>query len=177
MNSPAHPTAATAPPPVRLAVKLVYARIAVTLLGLLLTVAYVDEAAAATAGGAAGAGTEFAGLAVGLGLAFSVLGAVVATALWVVLAIFTGRGHGWARIVLAVFAGLAVLSALLTAASLAISAATDLPSGIPPVLTVLLTVVSLALWAAIVVLLWRPASSAFFRASAAARAARAGHLA
>ena len=175
MTSSAHPTAVTPPPPVRLAVSLVYARIALTLLGLLLNVVYRDEIAAASS---TGAGPGVAGLAAGVGVAFAVLSALVAIALWVVLAVFTGRGHGWARIVLTVFAGLAVVGALITGLSLGVTAATGFSTGVPVAVSVVQTLLSLALWAAIVVLLWRSASSAFFRAAAAARAARtagAGH--
>jgi hypothetical protein len=95
--------------------------------------------------------------AVNLGLAAVTVGGLIAVGLWLWMASANGAGKSWARIVATVLGGLSVL---LTAAGL--SQATGL--------TIALQLLSLVLGIVILVLLWLPASSAFYRARSAQHA-------
>ncbi len=108
-------------------------------------------------------------------LVLSALSALVAIAVWVGLAHFADRGHGWALVVLAVPGGLALLSAASASASPGSTASGGLPRAVPVGVVVTRQVLGLGLWASTLVLLHRPASNAFFRDAAAVRAAR-GHV-
>ena len=70
------------------------------------------------------------------------------------MAAANGAGKSWARVVATVLGGLGVLSAIFT-----ITTGTGL--------TVAMQLVSLVLAVTILVLLWRPASSAYFQARSA----------
>ncbi len=85
----------------------------------------------------------------------TVVGAVIGTALWLVFGLLAGRGHGWARIVVTVLGGLAVLSSL-----------ASLGDGSLLSLTAPLRV---ALCAALVVLLFRPEANRWYADVKAAR--------
>jgi len=80
-----------------------------------------------------------------------VIGAAVATALWLWMAWANGRGYNWARILSAVFFGISSLDLVIT------FAAVRAPGGI---------IVSFAIWLVglgAIVLLFSRESSAFFR--------------
>ena len=86
----------------------------------------------------------WAGIVVGL----------IAVGLWLWMAAANGAGKSWARVLATVLGGLGVLSAILSLTT---------GTGI----TIALQLLSLVLAVAILVLLWRPASSAYFQARSA----------
>jgi hypothetical protein len=82
-----------------------------------------------------------------------IAGAVIATAIWVVIARGCLRGRSWARILGTVLFGIFTLDVLV--GSFAV-----------PQLTVLIKVIALLTWViglAVIILLWRRSSRAFFR--------------
>jgi len=87
-------------------------------------------------------------------IAVTVVAGLVTIGLWLWMAWKNGQGRGWARIVAAVLAGINVL---FTAVGLA--------SGNVASVASILSVVNLILAIAIVVLLWRKESSAFYAAT------------
>ncbi|MDM7854212.1 hypothetical protein [Cellulomonas alba] len=91
-------------------------------------------------------------------LAIATVSALVGVGLWIWMAVKNGAGRPWARIVATVLGGLNVASTL-----------SMLPRSAGA--SVGLSIVSLALAVVILVLLWRPASSEYYRASEAARRA------
>ena len=146
----------TPPPPLALAVKLMYAGAALSVLGIVIALALqgqrtdlVLESAGMGEVGADSFGAFFTIAAV--------VGGLVGLVLWVVNAVFNAKGKKWARILSTVLAGLFVLSTLGSLAQPAL-----------PVDRVL-AFVQLALAIGIVVLLWRPESSRFYQAASAPR--------
>lgn len=93
-----------------------------------------------------------------IGISFAVIFGLFGALLWVWMAWKNGQGRSWARVVATVFGGLNVLGALFT-----------FSSGTADSLSVGSTLVSLALAVIILVLLWKPESTRFYQASAAAR--------
>lgn len=167
-----HDSAAPAravPSSVSTATSLLCAKALLALAGIAVGVASGDEVSAAVAEDPATAG--MAGLVTSIGVAVGVVGGLVAAGLWVLCAVFVRKGAGWARILATVLAGLSILSGLLGVLGLVVAAAVP-ETGVPTsTLTVVLTVLGVVVSAAVVVALFHPASNAFFRAAAAARAA------
>lgn len=91
-------------------------------------------------------------------LAITTVSALIGIGLWIWMAVKNGAGRPWARIVATVLGGLNVASTMST-----------LPRSAGA--SVGLSLVSLVLAVVILVLLWRPSSSAYYRASEAARRA------
>lgn len=85
---------------------------------------------------------------------------VVFAAIWFLLAHFNGKGRGWARIVATILGALNVVS---TVAGLAGVGA--MPGAAPGGLNVVLSLLSAAIAAAVVFLLWRKESSAYVAAT------------
>lgn len=158
-GQPATPLRPPAPAPVLTAVKLMYAGAAVSGAGLIIGLALIIVDIAVAARG------QFLGHSLAaqqpLVITVWIVSGLVVIALWLWMARTTGRGRNWARIVSTVLFGLATL---------------QLPGDFTqPVnhaglgATVLYyggTVLFVAVWligAAAVWLLWRPASSAFFK--------------
>lgn len=94
-------------------------------------------------------------------VAFVVIVAIIAIAIWLWMAWKNSQGRSWARIVATVLAGLNILSFL---ANLAQNQQTG---G-----TTVLSVISVLLAIGILILLWRPESSAYYRSVSAARRAQ-----
>ena len=88
----------------------------------------------------------------------SVIFTIISVVLWVLLGVFTGRGKNWARIVATVLAVLGLLSSLTTFASDS-STTTN----------VVIAVISDVIYIALLVLLWRKESTAFFKSAGAPR--------
>ena len=158
-SQPAEPPRPPAPAPVLTAVKLMYAGAAASAAGLIIGLALIIVDINAAARG------QFLGhsLAAHKPLVITlwiVLGLVV-TALWLWMARANGQGRNWARILSTVLFALAALQlrgAFTQPVSHAGSGATVLYYGA--------TALFVAAWlagAAAVWLLWRPASSAFFK--------------
>lgn len=83
--------------------------------------------------------------------------ALIAIGLWVWMAVKNGQGRSWARIVATVLGGLNILQFLINLAQSQSTAGSTV-----------LSVISVLLAIAILVMLWRPESSAYFQATRAA---------
>jgi hypothetical protein len=156
------PLRPSVPEPVRAAVKFMYAGAAVSMVYLIITVAILigDIKAAAR--------VRWRGhvlTAVQLShwrpliIAMVLVGALAGIAVWLWMARANGRGRSWARIVSTVLFGLATLQLIGV-----VQQPTKFPA--PFGVTVLVLAGTVLTWlagAAAVWLLWRPASSAFFR--------------
>jgi hypothetical protein len=168
-GQPAEPLRPAAPPPVRTAVGLMYAGAAVSavqlIIGLALIIADVNAAARGRFLGHSLTAPQMRPLIITV----SILSGVVVMALWLWVARASGRGRTWARVVSTVLFALATLPLL-----------RPQPQGSPAGFGVMVLydgviVLSVAAWlagAAAVWLLWRPASSAFFKRQGVPQAGR-----
>ncbi|WP_131103773.1 hypothetical protein [Ornithinimicrobium sufpigmenti] len=159
------PTAAK-PGSVALAEKLMYGGAALTLISGLLGLFTDQDVLRETLRDqleAAGQAADEASLdaALQLGTITGIIFAVVGTVLWALLGWLNGKGIGWARIGATILGVLGVVVTLLglLAPALVPGATTE---ALPLVLSVLTGLIALA----VVVLLWRPESNAFFSARA-----------
>ncbi len=151
----AHPSAAgpgaEPPPPVRTAVKLMWAGAALALLGVLLVPLQTDAIRDQVAEQSPGLDID---AVVSAGIAVAVVVGLISVGLWVLMAVMNRKGKVWARITATVLAGLNIVFTLAS-----ISGATGTA---PPALALVISVVSLILAGVIVYLLWqRPASEWF----------------
>jgi len=92
--------------------------------------------------------------AVTISLVSATVVGLIAVGLWLWMAAANGAGKSWARVLATVLGAVSVLSVIFT-----------LTSGTP--VTIAMGLLSLVLAVAILVLLWRPASSAYFQARSA----------
>jgi hypothetical protein len=139
------------PPPLALAVRLMYAGAVLSLLTIAVTVLQRDtiRSQITEQGRLSGDAVDAAVTAT------LILGAVVAligAGLWVLNAVYNARGRMWARVLSTVLGATAVL--------FAVASLTQPASG----LSRALTFVQLLLAAAILLLIWRPVSSQYYRA-------------
>lgn len=154
-DEPAAVAAPTAPPPpLALAVKLMWAGAVLSVIGILVSFLTTDAARQSLEDRGSLTSDEI-DTAVTVGIAFGVIFGLIGVALWIVNAIFNGRGKKWARILGTVLGGLSVLS-LLSLFAQSVGA-----------VTVVLSLVQVALAIVIVVLIWRPESSRFYDAMSA----------
>lgn len=100
--------------------------------------------------------------AVQLGLVTGIIVAVVGAVLWALMGWLNGKGIGWARIVATILGVLGVLVTLLGLVGSALVPGAAAGGALSTVLSILTGIIALA----VVVLLWRPDSSAFFAARA-----------
>ena len=157
---PAEPLRPAAPAPVRTAVKLMYAGAAVSaaglIIGLALIIVDIKAAASEPCFGHNLATPQMRPLIITLWIAFG----LVMIGLWLWMARANGQGRNWARI---------LSTALFVLATLQLTGDFTSREARPAGVTVLYyggTVLYVAAWvagAAAVWLLWRPASSAFFK--------------
>lgn len=98
----------------------------------------------------------------------AVLG-LITLGLWIWMAIMNGKGRNWARITGTVLGGLSLLSSLSSIGNMAGNAALGGMSVPMSTGSIVLAVVDPLLVVAILVLLWLPASSAYFNAVGAAK--------
>ncbi len=149
------------PASIAMAVKLMYAGAALSVLGLLSTFLMRDTIREAVQKASDDAGTSMTSsevdAAVGLAVGFGAVAGLIGVALWLWMASANGKGRKWARILATVFFGLSVLSTL---GSLVQH---------PPVLTLVISIVSLALGAYVIFLLYRPESTQYYNAQSAPR--------
>lgn len=149
------------PASIAMAVKLMYAGAALSVLGLLSTFLMRDTIRDAVQKASDDAGTSMTSsevdAAVGLAVGFGAVAGLIGVALWLWMASANGKGRKWARILATVFFGLSVLSTL---GSLVQH---------PPVLTLVISIVSLVLGAYIIFLLYRPESTQYYNAQSAPR--------
>ncbi|GAB3673213.1 hypothetical protein GCM10028814_00700 [Angustibacter aerolatus] len=149
-SAPAAP-AGPPPAPLALAVKLMYAGAALSVLGIVAGVTgtgsvrdRLEEQGTLT--------SSAIDTAVSVTVVFAIVGGLIGVALWILMAVFNGRGAQWARIVATVLGGISVLSAV-----------SLLVQTVPP-FTLVVGLLQVVLAVVILVLLWRPASSAYYRA-------------
>lgn len=148
------------PPSIRTAVRLMWAGAVVSLLSLIVTIATIGSSKdqirdqMAASGQDVTPGMVDAAFAVAIGV--GVVGALIAIGLWLWMAWKNGKGRSWARIVATVLGAFNVASTLFT-----------FSAGSSPAPALVLAVVNLILAVAILVLLWRKDSSAFYRARSA----------
>ena len=163
---PGHPSqqvAVAPPPPVRTAIVLVWVQLAVGVLSslVLLLVPGLRDQLLAPAQNTQGLPPNFGSILVAIVVVSVAVGLLFAAAYVVVVTVFLRRGHRWVRTVILVFASLAVFS-VITVVLQAIIYAVVGPNLLVPVapnpISVVSAVVNVALYAAILVLLFRPAS-------------------
>jgi hypothetical protein len=160
-GKPAGPPRPSAPAPVRTAVKLMYAGAAVSaaglIIGLALIIADIQVAARGRFLGHSLTAPQTRPLVITMWIVFGL--AVIAAWLWMVRA--NGRGQNWARILSTALSGLATLQlhgAFTQPGSHAGSGVT-----VPYYASIVLFTAAWLDGAAAVWLLWRPASTAFFK--------------
>lgn len=135
----------TVPPSITRAVLVIYALVAVSALSLILTVVLGDTLTEDFE--AANPGTTAPNLVIPAVVSFLLFGA-----LFLFLGFKLKQGAGWSRIVLTVLAVLAVLAGLFTFL------------GSQPALFLVLSVLSLVLYVALLVLLWQKDTSGYLAA-------------
>ncbi|HEX6417429.1 MAG TPA: hypothetical protein VFZ77_03005 [Acidimicrobiales bacterium] len=156
---PPHPIAAVSqaelgqPPTIRAAVRLMWVGAALSLISALTTFFVTDEIREQVRESEPTLTSSEVDSAVAVAVTFIVIVGLVVVGLWIWMAVANGRGRTWARVVATVFG---VLNLLFTLGSLGMDTTTGL--------NVALSFVSVALAVAILVLLYRPASSRFYEA-------------
>ena len=147
------------PASIAMAVKLMYAGAALSLLGILITFLSRDSIRETVEKASRDASTPMTSseidAAVGVAVGIAVFSGLVGVALWLWMAAANGRGRKWARVVATVFFGLSVL---FTLAGLVQK---------PPVLSLVLSLVSLLLGAYIIMLLYKRESTEYYDAQSA----------
>ena len=151
------------PPPVRTAIVLVWVQLAVGVLSslVLLLVPGLREQLLAPAQNTQGLPPNFGSILVAIVVVSVAVGLLFAAAYVVVVTVFLRRGHRWVRTVILVFASLAVFGVVTVVLQAIIYAAVGpnlLVPTVPNPVSVVSGVVNVALYAAILVLLFRPAS-------------------
>jgi hypothetical protein len=158
------PGPVTRPSTVQNAVYLMYAGAALGILGMLVSLLTLDsmrrqiEEQLAAQGGTVDQSLVDTSVTIGVvvGVVFGLIGA----GLWIMNAVFCGRGANWSRILSTVFAGILVLSSLFTFFQPGTA------------FTKIITALTLVVGIGAVVLLWQRPSNEFFQQAGAARAAR-----
>lgn len=149
------------PGSIKLAVQLMRAGAVLSLLGLLTTFFVQDQIRDEVESSMGESGAEMSqnavDVAVALGVAFGVFLGLIGVALWLWMAWANGKGRSWARIVASVLYAFSILSFLASFAQ---------PQ---PLLSTLLSLVSVVLGGVIVFLLWQKSSSAYYQAMSAPR--------
>ena len=155
-------TAAKGPQPssIRTAVRLMWAGAALSALSLVVTLATLGSLKDQIREQLAEQDTKVTEDAVNAsytaGIAFAVILGILGILLWLLMAWKNGQGRSWARIVATILAGLNVL---LTLGGLAIGGATGTSSG---AISTLISILTLVVSVAVVVLLWRKESSEYY---------------
>ncbi|WP_028047267.1 hypothetical protein [Cellulomonas sp. URHE0023] len=144
------------PSSVTRAVQLMYAGAALSLIGIVVAWATKNQLRDTLAESSPSLTPADVDTAVTIALVSATVVGLIAVGLWLWMAAANGAGKSWARIVATVLGGLGVVSTLFSLRS-----ATGT--------SIALNLLSLVLAVAILVLLWLPASSAYFRARSASR--------
>lgn len=142
------PGRSTRPKSVQTAVMLIWVSIVLGLISAVITFFSLDDSATSAAGAAVD--QQDAGGAVAIG---GLIGLVIGVGIPIVLAIFIGKGHNWARIVYTVLAAIGIIFGLL-----GLIGAAALGT-----LTLIVQIVSLVLSIAILFFLFRPDANAYFK--------------
>lgn len=149
------------PASIAMAVKLMYVGAALSLLGLLSTLFMRGSIRDAVQKASDNAATHLTSAqvdaAVSAAVGVGVVSGLIGVALWLWMASANGKGRKWARILATIFFAFSVLGML---GSLAQH---------PPVLSLIISVLSVILGAYIIYLLYRPESSQYYAAQSAPR--------
>jgi len=164
-GKPVEPEQLPAPPPVMNAVKLMYAGAALWIITLIIVVTLIvgDKAGGHLRWDGHTLTAAQSGHLKPLIIAVTVVSGLVVPAVWLWMARADGQGRSWARILSTVLFGLATLQ--LTG----IYKTPVSNVGFGEVLGLIVPVLSWLIGLAVVWLLWRPASSAFFKPRGSAR--------
>ncbi|ACZ32054.1 hypothetical protein Xcel_3051 [Xylanimonas cellulosilytica DSM 15894] len=155
------PAPAVQPKSIATAVKLMYVGAALSVLGLILNLTQRDAIADAVRAASPAGSTVDVDALVGVTMAIATVSALIGAGLWTWMAIMNGKGRSWARVLSTILGGLSILSLLASLAQ---------PGSTP--IALIQGLVSVALAATILVLLWRKESSAYYQAVSAQRLAR-----
>ncbi len=139
-------TPAEPPPDIKTSVNIVWAVVALVVLGTILTLLSLDDMVDSVGTDLTSDERDAARTAVIVG---AIVALVIFGGLWTVLAIFLRKGANWARIVLTVLAALGLVLGLVT-----------LGGNLPAVLLAI-RLVQMALYVALIVFMWRPESSQY----------------
>jgi hypothetical protein len=153
----AQPTASAPvdrPSSVTRAVQLMYVGAALSVIGIIVAWATKSQLRDQLAKASTNLTSDQLDTAVTVSLGIATVVGLIAVGLWLWMAAANGAGKSWARVLATVLGGLSVVSTLV---SLTNATGTSIA----------LQLLSLLLAVAILVLLWRPASSAYFRAKSA----------
>lgn len=135
------------------AVKLMYLGAVLTAVGVLATLLQVDTIRDTIEDNDSSLTSSEVDSAVAFTIGFVIVSALISIGLWLWMASANGQGKSWARVVATVLGGLNILFTLLGVVS----------GGSTP-LSLLISVISLALSAYILWLLWRPESTRYYEA-------------
>lgn len=156
------PPAPPQPPSIALAVKLMWAGAALSVLSLLYSLTTLgslkDDVEAQLVKNDPNVEQSVIDAVYGVSIAFAIIFGLIGAVLWAWMAWKNGQGRSWARIVATSFAGLNLLGLLYTLAA----GSTDTLSAVSSVVSALLGVI-------VLVFLWRKESSDFYQATAASR--------
>jgi len=141
------------PPPIKTAVSIVWAVIAVSVLSTILTFVFLDDIVEST--GSQLTDSEYDTARTGA-IVGAIVGFLIFGALWVLLGMFLRKGANWARIVLTVLSVLGLIFGVL-----------GLTVGDQPAIFLVLTIVQIALYAALLLFMWRRESSEYISAAKA----------
>jgi hypothetical protein len=156
-NLPPHPMSGYAPQPVEqpqsilTAVRLMYVGAALSLLGLLLTFTQTDAIRDAVEDSDESLTASEVDTVVNITITAAVIAGLIGVGLWVWMAVKNGQGRSWARVVATVLGALNILFTLL-----------GLAGGTATPVTIVTSLISLALAGVILFLLYRPESSRFY---------------
>lgn len=139
------------------AVALMWVGAALSLIGIALTVLFTDEVREEIERQDSGLTASEVDTAVTVGIIFAVVLGLIGVGLWVMNAVFTSKGHGWARIVASVLYAFNLIFSLIGLAQPA------------PALSRVSSLVGLLVATGAIVALWLAPSSRFFTESEQAR--------
>ena len=142
------------PSSVTRAVQLMYVGAALSVVGILVAWTTKDQLREQVEAASPTLSPEAVDSATTISLGFATVVGLVGVGLWLWMAAANGAGRSWARVLATVLGALGALSAVFSLTT---------GTGV----TIALQLLSLVLAVAILVLLWRPASSAYFQARSA----------
>jgi hypothetical protein len=164
---PEQPQRPAAPPPVLMAVKLMYAGAVLSALAAIYTAVTAGGLKTAILKGHPLYTTAQVHKAETSIVISAIVGGLLAVGLWIWMARMTGTGHKWARIVASVLFGINTVDVLITISQASAITAVEANAGVSIALGVLVWLAGLGA----IVLLWRGESSQYMAAASAKDAA------
>jgi sorbitol-specific phosphotransferase system component IIBC len=147
---------ATPPPPLLTAVRLMYVGAALSAIFLIIGLAQADSLRDQIADDQPELSADELDAAVAIGTAFAVIIGLISVGLWIWMAVMNRKGRSWARVVATVLGGLNIVFTLIGLTQ---------NTGIGTIVNL----ISIVLAAAILWLLYRPESSAYYAAMSGPR--------